>query len=346
MSKQGNKTMIGGFIVGAMVLVVVAVLVFGGGRFLRERLTYVLFFKGSVNGLSVGAPVVFRGVRVGKVRDIKLLADPEDLTMHIPVYIELEPGRVGGVRVERDPDLALKMMVERGLRAQLATQSLVTGQLMVDLDFHPDTPIDLVAIDSQVEEIPTVRSSLEELSRTIKTLPLDELANKLTSAIAGIERAVNAPEVTGSLQTLNQVMKDIQILVRNLDRRVDSLATATEETVKDYGKVARNLDSRIEPLASGINDVSKDVQKLARNLDGRVNQLAKSFEKTSESANTALVQARKTLASIEGLTGKDSAMIYQVKKTLGELSAAARSIRDWADYLERHPEALIRGKGK
>jgi paraquat-inducible protein B len=346
MSKQANKAMIGGFIVGAIALVVVAVLVFGSGRFLRERLTYVLFFKGSVKGLTVGAPVIFRGVRVGKVKNIKLLANPEDLTMQIPVLIEIETGRIEGVRLERDPDLALKMMVERGLRAQLELQSLVTGQLMVQLDFHPDTPIELVAIDLEHEEIPTIRSSLEELSRTIKTLPLNELANRLTSAIAGIDRAVNAPEVTGSLITLNQTLKDIQTLVRNLDRRVDSLASATEETVKDYGKVARNLDSRIEPLAAGITGVRKDVQKLARNLDGQVTRLAKSIEKTSESANTALVQAKKTLASIEGITGKDSAMIYQIKKALGELSAAARSIRDWADYLERHPEALIRGKGK
>jgi len=346
MSKQGNKTIVGGFIVGALALVVIAVLIFGSGRFWKTRLTYVVFFRGSVKGLNVGAPVVFRGVKVGVVKDITLQADPDTLDMRIPVYIELEPGRIQGIRLEMDPDLFLKLMVDRGLRAQLQLQSLLTGQLVVELDFHRDAPLTLVGVDLKYPEIPTIKSSFEELSHTIQNLPLDELANELTLALTGIERVVNSPEVTKSIKTLSQTLNDIQSLVRNLDRRVDSLATVMEETVKDYGKVARNVDSRIEPLADGFAVVEQDVQKLTRNLDGQVTRVANSIDVTAKAAIAALTQAKKTLASIEGLTGQDSALVYEIKRTLDELSTAARSIRVWAEYLERHPEALIRGKGR
>jgi paraquat-inducible protein B len=113
----------------------------------------------------------------------------------------------------------------------------------------------------------------------------------------------------------------------------------------DYGKLARNVDRQVKPILSGMVDTERRADKLIKEVDVQVTRLGSSLDETAKSATAALVEAKKTLNTIEGLTGEDSKMIYQMTTTLKELSAAARSIRAWADYLERHPEALLRGKG-
>jgi paraquat-inducible protein B len=343
MSKQANKTLIGGFVLGAVALVVAVVLVFGSGRFLTERLTYVLHFEGSVKGLNIGSPVLFRGVKVGTVKNIRIQAESDLVSILIPVLIDLEPKRFGNPRRAEDPEANLQRLIKAGLRARLELQSLVTGQLMVELDFHPDSPIKLVD-ETEYPEIPTIQSGMQELAKTIEKLPLDQLANKLTSAVAGLEKAVNSPEVAESIVNLNKTLKETKRLVRNVNSRIEPLASSLEETIKDYGKLARDVDEQVKPLASGVDKVLKDTRKLVRNIDGQVTPLLSSVNNTAKLADDALVQAEKTLKAIEGLAGKDSAVVFELKKMMRELSAAARSIRNWASYLERHPEALIRGK--
>ena len=336
--------MIGGFVLGAVALVVAGVLIFGSGRFLTERLTYVLHFEGSVKGLNIGSPVLFRGVKVGAVKDIRIQAESDLVTILIPVLIDLEPKRFGDPRRAADPAANLERLIKAGLRARLELQSLVTGQLMVELDFHPDKPIKLLGNKSEYPEIPTIKSGMQELARTIEKLPLDQLANKLTSAIAGIEKAVNSPEVAESIINLNKTLKETKRLVRNVNSRIEPLASSLEETIKEYGKLARDVDEQVEPLASGVDKVLKDTRKLIRNVDGQVIPLLSSVRNTAKLADAALVQAEQTLSTLEGVAGKDSAVVYQLTNMMKELSAAARSIRNWANYLERHPEALIRGK--
>lgn len=324
MSKQANKTVIGGFVVGAVALVVAGILIFGSGKFLTKKEIYVMYFKGSVSGLNVGSAVVFRGVKIGSVTNIALYADPADLSVRIPVFIGVKPDRfkiVGGRAQMHSPKKVLELLVERGLRAQLQMQSLVTGQLMVELDFHPDKPIKLVGADPEYIEIPTIQSNLEELVKRIEKAPIEKILNKLLSAVEGIESIVNSKEVKESLVTLDQIMKDIH-------------------------KLVLNIDSRIEPLASGIDETMREFGKLARNIDGKVAPLVSSIENTVKAFSAAAVQARKTIREIEATFGEDSSLIYELNDTLQGILAAANSIRVLADYLERHPESLIRGKSK
>jgi paraquat-inducible protein B len=298
-----------------------------------------------VKGLNVGAPVVFRGVKIGSVTDILMLFESADMSIKIPVFIEMDPRRITGAQGRAGPIKYAEILVQRGLKAQLGIQNLITSQLMIEMDLYPDKPLKLVAANTEYPEIPTIPSSMEELSRTIDKLPLDELVQKLTSAIAGIERAVNAPEVGESLRTANQTLKDLQTLVRNIDRRIEPLASTMEETMKDYGKLARDLDAQVEPMMSDLAETVKHTKKLVRNLDNRIAPLQSSIQSTAKAATAAIDQTKKTIATLDGVVGGDSRLVYQLEETLEELSAAARSIRVWADYLERHPEALIRGKG-
>lgn len=321
MSKQANKTVIGGFVVGAVVLLVAGVLIFGGGAFFTKKYIFVLYFDESVKGLDVGAAVQFRGVKVGSVTDIVLRADLEKMTINIPVFIEIEPHRIEGRRRNGEPVEGMAILVKKGLRAQLQMQSVVTGKLVIALDFHPDEPIRLVCGDPGCPEIPTIPTTLEELSETIKKLNLGTIAENLALALEGIERTVNAPEVVDSISTLNQVLKDAQKLIRNVDSRVDPLASTIEETFRDAQRLVRNVDGEVTPVASGIKS-------------------------SADAATAALVQAEKALRAIEGVTAEDSVMAYELTNALKELSSAAHSIRVLTDYAEQYPDSVLRGKRK
>jgi paraquat-inducible protein B len=349
MSKQPSKTLIGGFVVGAIALVIAGVLAFGSGKFLKETFRFVLYFDGSVKGLKNGAPVSFRGVKIGTVIDILLRYNPADMSVKIPVIIEVEPDRVdiiGGAPREPDPEASIGQLVERGLRARLQMQSLVTGQLMVELEFHPDKPLKLVGGDTGYPEIPTIPSTLEELSKRIEDVPIEEIFKKLLAAVEGIERIVNSPEMKGTIASLNLATEGLRGLVRNIDVQIAPLASSIEDTLRDTRKLVGNINARVTPLASSIEEAVEDYGKLARNVDGQIAPLASNLAETLEEARAALEEGRKALASVEDNLSEDSPLIYELDNALKEVSAAARSIRLLADYLKRHPEALLKGKGK
>ena len=145
MSKQANKTAIGAFVVVAVALGVAAIIVFGSGKFFVKKDVYVAYFPGSVKGLRVGAPVVFRGVKIGEVTQIRLYADRRENIVQIPVILEVDPGNFKNMGPpEENRREYLEKVIKSGLRAQLQMQSLVTGQLMINVDFYPDKPATVI----------------------------------------------------------------------------------------------------------------------------------------------------------------------------------------------------------
>ena len=355
MSRKANPTFIGAFVLGAVALVVAGVVIFGSGKFFTETKKFVMFFNGSVKGLNIGAPVAFKGVKVGSVKEIRLFLDDRDLTLKIPVYVELEPKRITQIQGGGDPQKLLKakgvstlieFLVQEGLRAKLGMQSLVTGQLYVDLDFYPDKPLRLVGAEPGLPEIPTIASSLEELSKTVEKIPLEDLAQKLLAAIEGIERFVNSPELKETAVRLNATVKDANTLVRQVADQVNPLASRLDKTLAEAQKLLSNADSQIKPLASSIGEAAKDTRKLMQDLESRVGPLASGLDNSLKATEVAVKQATRTLASLEAAAGENSPLQYELAETLKELGAAARSLRNMADYLERHPEALLHGKGR
>ena len=165
MSQKASPTAIGAFVVGAVALVVVGLLVFGGGRFFTDRTRWVAYFDESVAGLTVGSPVTFRGVRVGQVVEIRAQIDSQDLTVRIPVILEIQSSRfeeVGGSR--RGSYEMRRLLVENGLRGQLTMMSFVTGQLGIQLDFHPELTSELDESDLGYAQLPTLPSQMAQLA--------------------------------------------------------------------------------------------------------------------------------------------------------------------------------------
>ncbi|MHC1789841.1 MlaD family protein [Solidesulfovibrio sp.] len=332
MSGKANKTMIGLFVLGALTLALGAIVALGSGVFFTKKFPCIMYFPNSVSGLEVGAPVLFRGVPIGSVKEISIEADASRLHFFIPVVVEIlgnkiklapNEARKGAetltqARQESAGDL-LTQLIDKGLRAQLVTQSFVTGQLAVSLDLMPDTPVRLVG-DAPLPEIPTVPSTFEKLTETIKQLPLQELVNRLIGAVTGIEKLVNSPELS------------------QMPGKIDTVLTSGNELMLE-------LRSKVGPLADNLDEAVTSFTELAKHLDRQTDGLSASAKSAMDSFDATLKESRAAIGKFQKIVNSDSPTVTDLNRALSEIATAARSIRALADYLERHPEALIQGKG-
>jgi len=328
MSKQASKSLIGAFVLGAIFLVVAGIVVFGSGRFFAKVNKNVMFFEGSVKGLQVGAPVVFHGAQIGHVTDIVVEVNARDLTAFVPVYIETYQQKIipiGGGYPSYDQRY-LQALIEKGLRAQLQLQSFVTGQLMVNIDFYPNTPIRLVGLEKRYDEIPTIPSGMEQLTKRLEELPLKEIADRLNETLAGINRLVTSRDLQASVGSLNQLLRNTDALVKNLDAEIGPMA------------------SEIRGTTDAARAAFAQAQKTLRFDEGVPGQMASSIKETLSAANATLKETQTAVENINRVAVQNANLGYEIGRTLEQNTELSRSIRVLADYLERHPEALLRGK--
>jgi paraquat-inducible protein B len=311
MAKQANRMMIGGFVVLAVIIMAASLVVFGSGKFFKKTNKYVLFFDEPISGLTVGSPVLFQGVPVGSVTSIILQADFVTMKTQIPILIEIDPEKWKVRAGERDYRKVAAKLIEMGLRAQLITQSFITGQLMIQLDFFPNSTICYAPpqVDKDYKDyvvIPTCASTSERLAKALGELDLKAIEKNLNSSLAGIDRLVNNPDIATSIRALKDTLQDARKLVTRVDSQVNPVSDDVRKTVKEFGKLAADIDARVGGLAGGFD---------------------------------------KTMTAARGVLSADSPLMVDLENTLQEISAMSRSIRQLANYLDQHPEALIRGKG-
>lgn len=390
MSKKPNNVLIGVFVAGAAALVVAAVLVFGSGSLFEDRNLFVLNFKGSVKGLAVGAPVVLRGVKIGSVRDIRINANSNSRNFSIPVIIEIGKELIimsngnglakgHGLSVESN----LKALIEQGLRAQLEMQSMVTGQLLVSLDFHHDKPLILSGEALDYPEIPTIQTEIEELTQKIKQVPIEEMFNKLFSIISSVEQSFNKESIGQLVKSLSLTLESLNKISDSLDEHLPTIAADIQDTIKQAKVLVQNSNNQVTAVGSLLNQTIADTRQLINSATVQLDTTSTSINKTlnstdklvnninnelapiSKTAKESMVIAKATLNTakdavnaakkaseqaeimfkgFDKVAGTDSVLINNLNNTLNDLSDAARSLRLLAEYLERHPEALIQGK--
>jgi paraquat-inducible protein B len=300
-----------------------------------------MFFDGSIKGLQVGSPVVVNGVKVGEVTEISLLGDPVTLEFYQPVYIEIEPEKFHVVGMKKDKLTGIlrkkypfyERMLEKGMKAQLVLQSFVTGQLWISLGLHPDKPYRMLGVVLDVPEIPTVPTPLEELQKTVEDLPLKEIVVKLDNVVTGIDRIVNSPEMQRTVVNMEKATRSIDRLATRLDNQVEPLAADVRGT----------LDEANRTLASARGALAQ-AEKTLSFQEGVPGHVADNIIATLASARVSLEESRKALVAVQALAAHSVSLGYEAGSTLEEMKALSRSIRSLADYLERHPESLIRGK--
>ena len=314
MNRRVNPTLIGAFVLGAAALAVMAVVLIGSGRFFRRTSPFVLYFSGSVNGLRVGAPVKFRGVEVGSVQDIRLQLQPDQSVYRIPVIIGIDPEKLtslGGSETILNSPAEYQSAIDRGLRGQLQTESLVTGLLFVALDYFPRSPATFVQLPLngkfRYREIPTEPSSTEK-ARTAVTEVLTHLAES---------------DFAGLVDSARQAISELRQLVGSPDLKA----------------AVRSLDD----VTARLGDAAGSVSHLAAGLDSNVAGLTQHVRQTSSNAAAMIDQARKVVLHIDS-TLNGSPLEYEMIRTLQEVLAAARSVRLLTGYLERNPRVLLFGR--
>lgn len=326
MSKPANKTLIGVFVIVAIGLVVGAILMLGSGRFFRHYPKYVMYFDSSVKGLSIGSPVVFRGVKVGSVTDLSVDFNPSDLSILIPVYVELgeEKMNMADLNILEGDRTALQdeytqALIKKGMRAQLEMQSVVTGQLLIALDFHPATKADFLGKDKRYAEIPTIPTQFQQLTKRLENVPIEEIFQELRATLAGIHKMVNSPEAATLIASGSKGLEEARLLIHHIDGQVRPFAGSTNAAVQQIKSLAENMNIELVPLSASIKNLADETRETLKKSQA-------AFEK------------------MDSAVGDDSALAYQLPKTLKELEGAARSIRLLANELRQHPEAVVWGK--
>lgn len=373
--RRANPAVIGSFIVGAVVLVIAGVMILGSGKLFTATFTCVMYFEGSIQGLHEGASVNFRGVKIGSVTDIKMQVDPTDLNIRVPVFVQFPKRPQGGLEMLKEgggtPQEALAALIRRGLRAQLQTESLLTGLLFVQLDFapstSPDAPLVEVPIDPKTGrlEIPTVPTTLQEVSNTARKaldklaeLPLEQMLRNFEETLSGIHRLVNAPEVLAAIQNANSAFTAIQHLAQHADQQVmrigpsatttfevlNQLVTSLQQLAQSAQQVVQHVDKQLGQVATNASTTLGNVSTMTQTFDKQALALTASLMETSAAALSTLEHMRQTLSAAQQLLTPHAPVGYELLKTLRELSEAARSLRGLTDYLGRHPNAVLFGR--
>lgn len=326
-----NPTLIGGFILGGLALAIAAVLALGGRQLFNRPLLAVAYFPNGVQGLTVGARVEFRGVPVGKVSEIRILIDARSLRPAIPVVMELNPHAfhfIGGTRGQR---VSVKEGVALGLRAQLVAQSLVTGQMLIELDLRPDTPAKLFEPNFEnLPEIPTISSDIEQLKDVLTSLPLRDIAVSLNKTAHDLDRLLLSPELPEILKDLRTTAANAATLTGNLDHEIAKLMPELHSALATF-----------EKAGIGLQGVSTDAQRTLKTVD----QLAATdLRKTLRSAEATLQQLQTTFNEAATMLSPESPDRVEISRILQLASNALRSLRDFAGELERKPNAVLFGR--
>jgi paraquat-inducible protein B len=254
MSKRANPTLIGGFVIGAIALTVVTILLLGGGPLFVQHPNFVMYFQESVKGLTVGAPVTFNGVKIGTVKNISVEADLKSRQLLVPVIVELEPERmtlVHGTAAEAREKFGMRTLIDLGLRAQLQLQSLLTGQLYIQVDFYPDKPATFVAKNTSIPEIPTIPTPLQEIRQKFENFPISQVLDDVSNTMRALNKLTNSAEIPKAMKNLNETMVSLDatlVSVRNTIGEGSPIVYQLNETLQEVNKAARSVHNLADTL--------------------------------------------------------------------------------------------------
>jgi len=332
MSRKANPTLIGTFVLGALILAIIAILLLAGDEWFQDRQQYVMYFDEAGQGLQVGAPVVFLGVRVGTVKHIEIGLEKEHQRFTVQVTIELDLQMINtssGEPIAPQDRLTISQLVERGLRARLKMQSLLTGQLYVDLGFYPGKPAHFVNKARDGNEIPTIPTTVEELASMLEDFPMSEFLADLAAIGDSISKLLSSSAIGNIPTRLEATLTHLESVAARLDSRGGPLLAEAETAVID-------LRRAIDAVRSAMTKVGRAADQLGA-LTAGDSPLARYITK----AGTELANAAN---EIQQLADDESPTVQHLNASLQEISRAARSLRLLAENLEQQPEAVLRGK--
>ncbi len=328
MSRKANPITIGIFVTGGLTLLAALLIFFGAMNFLRPHERVVMYFDESVNGLNVGSAVKFKGVPVGRVVSIQVrLPNQKFTSTAVPVVAEFDKERLASnhnVDLDFSDRRAFAEQVEAGLRAKLEMESFITGLLYIELGYQPQVEYALHQDGDGLMEIPTVRSQLEEVT---------EKVTQAITRIGSIDFESLSASVSELLELIAQRTEDFdaEAITASLSKAADSISKALES-----GEIESTLASTRASL--------EKLRELAAQLDESAQTLTPELTQTLAEAREALTALQEFTAGARGALAPESSLRRRLDTTLREISNTAIALGRLAEYLERNPEALLRGR--
>ncbi|MDR3368532.1 MlaD family protein [Rhodoferax sp.] len=338
MKTSARALRLGSFVVLGIVLLVALVVFVLSGELLTRREVVLMRFTGSVYGLSVGSPVVFRGVNVGAVKEIGLARNGKGGQIEIPVRaalnqaaaLQLAPQETNGVR-------AIEGLIARGLSARLASQSLLTGQLYVDLDLRPGlVKPNVTGTTSDLPDIPTVPSTLQAFQSQLEGIDLKAAFQDVAAIAQTGRQLLQDPQLKTTLTNLAKLSTELQTLAQSVQREVKPLSGAARATLAQVGTAANALTLAGERVTQAGESVTQVAQRLSTTLAPDA-PLLQSFQHTAD-------ELSRTAQSLRHTAGNDSELVQNINRAASDVARAARQLGDLADLLQRQPDALLRGR--
>jgi paraquat-inducible protein B len=322
-SARTHPRLVGAFVLGAIALVLAAVVLLTSGSWFERRDYFSLFFPGSVKGLDKGAAVTFRGVKVGEVKEVTAVLTGKEPPIQIEVVIEIRRDVVEAPETLAKPFANLRgeafarELIRLGVRARMLSASLLTGQRYIDLDFLPKDPARFAGIRRSYPELPTTPTAMEKLSdkagqflEKLAELPLDQMLDDVRTALKSLRELLESPDIRGALRGARRSME------------------ALEPALVDARAAVKNADALVRQLSGEVEPTARDARTT---LNGA--------RQTLERAQQAMERLEKTLQ------GTDQTQL-EATRTLDQLSETLAVMRNLAEYIETHPEAVIIGKPK
>lgn len=332
MSKKANPMVIGIFTLIGLILAGVAVVLFGAGKYFERTHQILVYFEKSANGLQVGSDVRFGGVRIGSVSSISVLVDTDNNRKVIPVVLDLGDkelkaiGTKGDVSIDFSNKDNVKRAVERGLRAGMKQQSLLTGQLYVEFDilprsqgfvYQPDIDPGMPVVPSVGTEIDELISGIADGLKKFNALDLQGIINDLRATIVSAKQQISALDIKQINDNVIDITQDIQAITGNekLAKAIDNL----DASLAEIHELSAKANAGIDPLLTDLSAVIKRTDE--------------SLEKINESAE-----------ELRHITNPRAPVLMRLQNTLEETERASRAIKELANDLKRNPNAIISGK--
>jgi len=315
MKTQTSTKLIGAFVLGALALIIVVFVIFGSGKFFKDTIPAVIYFQGDTIGLRVGAPAKVRGVDVGSVKSITPLYS-QDGNIQVEVILELIRNIISDAhRLYEDmtDDEFIDLLQERGFRARLETQSLVTGVRYIKLDFFPETPINLVGLRPDIWEIPSIPTTQEQLQETFR---------KIVTKLGKIEWDSIEEEFKGLVTGIKDSLEKINRTVQSID--LDQTIAALNNSLVASEEMFQKINSKLDPL-----------------VDEQIGSVVADFNRISESVTDTLDRSQKLMTRLENIALDDR---YEIQVALKEIAETSRTLRILLDYIQQNPESVLRGK--
>lgn len=316
MSQPRKAFWIGAFLLSGVVLLVGGVFVLARDNIFSRPVEYVVFFTGALDGLDIGADVTYRGVKVGNVRDIRLSYDRKinDVIMPVVIRISTETGTKKTTGPQLDRSIAL--LVERGLRAQLQTPSLVTGKAIVALDFFKgqegyvreenDTGLSVIpTVPSKIDQAADV---LRDLVEGFKTVPVKETLEAVNRTLLTVDALVSSPELAEGLANVNTLLSNLNNISVQLHADLPAIMGNLRESSAQVSEVLADVQAATESAKQALTDVAQLVDDGQRSL------------------------------------GPQSELQYELLQALQNMAQASKALQRTAESIEQQPQSLIFGK--